>query len=152
MENHITFEPFSNIAEYAGMIAGLVICLIILGVSFLKKYKILPMVTGLVALILAGSTVMTWLADNKTQSLRIENNKIVQSGRTIHFRDIKNVFIETRHKPTINPESKNNEERFLVIDVFEQKPIVLPQTLFLIDSMKIAIDGQYRTWKNTQKE
>ena len=146
MEN-IVFEPTENLAEYISLVIALAICIIILIVSFFKKYKVLPMVTGLATLILIGSIYMTWLADNKTMSLTIKENKISQKNRDIRFDDIKIVRIEERNKPSLNPDAKNNKERFLIIDIVNNKPIVLPETIFPIDSMKSSIDRRYRAWK-----
>ena len=146
MEN-IVFEPTENLAEYISLAIALAICIIILIVSFFKKYKVLPMVTGLATLILIGSIYMTWLADNKTMSLTIKENKISQKNRDIRFDDIKIVRIEERNKPSLNPDAKNNKERFLIIDIVNNKPIVLPETIFPIDSMKSSIHRRYRAWK-----
>ena len=151
MEN-IVFEPAGNSSEYIGLSIALGICIIILIVSFFKKYKVLPMVTGLAAMILAGSIYMTWLADSKTMSLIIGENRILQAERTIRFGDIKGVQIEERTKPSLNPDAKNNKERFLVIDVLDAKPIVLPETIFPVDSMKVNIDRRYRSWKEAKDQ
>ena len=150
MEN-IVFEPAGNSSEYIGLAIALGICIIILIISFFKKYKVLPMVTGLAAMILAGSIYMTWLADSKTMSLIIGENRILQAERTIRFGDIKGVQIEERTKPSLNPEAKNNKERFLIIDIFDNKPIVLPEAVFPIDSMKSSIDDRYRVWKKAKE-
>ena len=151
MEN-IVFEPIESSADLLWMSISLVVCVVLLILSFIKKYKILPVVIGLATLILAGSMYMTWLADNKTMSLTIEKNKISQANRSVQFNDIKNVFIEERRKPSLNPEAKNNKERFLIIDIFENQPIVLPETLFPIDSMKSSIDNRYKTWKEAREK
>ena len=149
MEN-IVFEPTQSSTEYIGLAIALAVCIIILMISFFKKYKILPMVTGLTALILAGSIYMTWLADNKTMSLTVKKSNISLGDNNIRFNDIKKVFVEERRKPSLNPEAKNNKERFLIIDIFDKKPIVLPETIFPIDSMKSTIDNRYRAWKESK--
>lgn len=149
MEN-IVFEPIVNSTEYIALTVALAICIIILIISFFKKYKTLPMVTGLVTLILAGSIYMTWLADSKTMNLTVEKNKISQGSRNIQFRDIKNVFIDERTKSSLNPEATNNKERFLIIDISDGKPIVLPETVFPIDSMRSSIDRRYKAWKEAK--
>lgn len=151
MEN-IIFEPIGSSADYLWLSISLAVCIILLIISYFKKYKILPMVTGLATLILAGSIYMTWLADNKTLSLTVEKNKLSQANRSVQFKDIKKVFIEERRNPSLNPEAKNNKERFLVIDIFDNQPIVLPEKLFPIDSMKTSIDDRYRSWKEAREK
>ena len=151
MENNIVFEPVGNYADYVWLMTALAVCVILLVISYIKKYKALPMVTGLTTLILVGSTYMTWLADTKTTSIIVEKNKLTQDTRTVSFNQIKNVSIEERHKPSLNPEAKNIKQRFLIIDIFDNKPIVLPETLFPVDSMKSCIDNRYKSWKEAKE-
>lgn len=150
MGNSITFEPIANTGDYIWMVVGAVICLGVIIYSFIKKYKILPMVSGLILVILLGSTYMTWLADSKTYGITINEDNFQLSNQTIAFKRIKNVSYDERAMSPIG-NLENNRERFLIIELIgEKKPIVFPEQTFQIDSIKIHLDDKYRVWKEAQ--
>lgn len=152
MENSITFEPLANTGDYIWMIVGALICIGIIIYSFIKKYKVLPMVSGLILMILLGSTYMTWLAESKTYSITINDDNFQLAKQTIAFKRIKNVSYDERSKSPIG-NMENNRERFLIIELIgEDQPIVFPEQTFQIDSIKTYLDDSYGIWKKTQNK
>lgn len=124
------------------------VCVAVLVYAIFYKKQILSMIMGLSVLILAGSTVFSWVSTQQTSEVIISSNSIETMYGKIAFSDISKVYIEETVQSEMDKQLQKARNRYLVIEKRGSGyPTALPDGVFQVDSIKMTLDMKYRSWK-----
>lgn len=116
------------------------------------RNKGLSMMLIFVAVILGGSTVFSYLTEQRTGQVEVYPDRLKTMYGHIPFETIKTVRVAYGKPSTgMMPQVITDQDRYLVIEMFgNERLTALPALVYPIDSIKAAIDRNYAAWKMTQ--
>lgn len=147
----LVFSPAPS-SETIWLLVLSILALIGMVVTFKYRLKGVSVVAFFIAVILGGSTVFSYLSQQRTGQVEVYPDRVKTMYGSVPFASIRNVAIKYGKPSTgMMPQVVTDEDRYLVIEMFgNERLTALPAQTYPIDSIKAAIDRSYATWKATQ--
>lgn len=147
----LTFSPAPS-SETIWLLVLSVLALVGVFFAFRYRNKGFSMMLFFVAVILGGSTVFSYLTQQRTGQVEIHADHLTTIYGDVPFESIRTVRIEYGKPSTgMMPQVITDQDRYLVIEMFGvERLTALPAQTYPIDSIKKAIDQSYAAWKQAQ--